>query len=329
MATIRDVAKQAGLSVATISKYLNGGPVREKNRGTIQNAINALGYQVNPYARSLKTRRSMSVGVLLPSMITPFFTNMLTELDLVLRGSGYHELVSFYGPDHGLEREKFQFLVNAGVDGLIYAPEHVTAGEFEEIVGGRGLPVILTDRLVEGVSADTVLVDNTEAVCEGMGQLISRGHRRIAIINGPEAVFTAKERMAGYLRALAGAGIAYDPALVKSGEYSAPTGYRSFQELMAMPAPPTAVFTTNYDLTLGALTAAHERGVKLPDEVALYGFDCSDICNILVPPVPVIAQPEKEIGRLSAQYLLERMEGYAGAPRVSRLRAIIPETVKI
>ena len=113
--------------------------------------------------------------------------------------------------------------------------------------------------------------------------------------------------MVGYLRALADAGIAYDPTLVKSGEYSVATGYRSFQELMALQHPPTAIFTTNYDLTLGALTAMHERKVRLPEDVELYGFDCSDICSIVVPPVPVIQQPETEIGRLSAQYLLERM----------------------
>lgn len=327
MANIRDVAEYAGLSVATISKYLNGGAVRGKNREAIQNAINALGYQVNPYARSLKTKKSMSVGVLLPSMITPFFSNMLMELDHVLRQQGYHDLVSFYGPDHGLEREKFQFLVNAGIDGLIYAPEHVTSGEYDEIMTGHNLPVILTDRLVAGISVDAVLVDSTNAVCEGMRQLIARGHRRIAAINGPEAVFTAKERMVGYLRALADAGIAYDPTLVKSGEYSVATGYRSFQELMALQHPPTAIFTTNYDLTLGALTAMHERKVRLPEDVELYGFDCSDICSIVVPPVPVIQQPETEIGRLSAQYLLERMEGYDGPPRISRLRANIPQLV--
>ncbi len=321
MATIRDVAEYSGLSVATISKYLNGGPVKAQNRQKIQDAIRALDYQVNPYARSLKTRKSMSVGVLLPSMITPFFINMVLSLDSILRRRGYNSLVCFYGPDHGLEREKFQFLVNAGVDGLIYAPEHITYEEYADLMVGHSIPVILADRLIAGIQADAVLVDSASAVQAAVQQLLSQGRQKIAFINGPETVYTAKERMSGYLRGLSQAGVQYDPQLVRSGDYTFSTGYRCLHELMALPQPPDAIIMSNYDLTLGAITAAHELSIRIPEQTALYGFDCKDVCGIMVPPIPVILQPEAEIGKLAAEYLLQRLNGFDGEPRITRLKA--------
>ena len=127
MATIKDVARLAGVSVSTISKYLNGGNVLEENAESIRKAIAELDYRVNPFARSLKTQRSKSIGVLLPDITAPFFGNVLVSLDKVLREHGYHTLISCYSASYGLERENLQFLINNGIDGLIYAPENLTA----------------------------------------------------------------------------------------------------------------------------------------------------------------------------------------------------------
>ena len=320
MATIKDVARMAGVSISTVSKYINGGHVREENLEAIRDAIEALDYRVNPFARSLKTQRSSSIGVLLPDITAPFFGNVLTSLDKVLRENGYHSLISCYSSNHGLERDNLSFLLNAGIDGLIYAPEDLSLDEFYELTATRKIPVVQLDRTLQGLDADAVLVNNAEASYNAVTHLIDKGHRRVAIISGPKSVFSAKERQIGYLRALSDRGILYDDQLVISQQNDFATGYLGFESLMRLTDKPTAVFTTNHNITMGFLTAARERGLRIPEDVDIFGFDCVDICSMLRPPIPVVHQPESEIGTLAANYLIQRLEGYTGDPRVTKLR---------
>ena len=323
MATIKDVARMAGVSQSTVSKYINGGQVRPANLEAIRSAIAALDYRVNPFARSLKTQRSHSIGILLPTLSVPFYSQIFTALDKVLRENGYHTIISCYSSDHGLERDYFNFLISIGVDGLIYLPENLTADEFSEITANRGVPVVQVDRAIPGVSADTVLTDNTEASCRAVSHLIRGGHRRIAAITGPSSLQTARERIAGYLRALEETGVHYDDSLVLRGEPIFATGYQGFVELMGLPAPPTAIFSTNSDMTIGAVTAARERGIDIPRDVAVFGYDCVDICSMMTPPLPVVHQPEQEIGRTAASWLIRRLEGDDSPPRTVRLKCDI------
>ena len=320
MATIKDVARMAGVSISTVSKYINGGHVREENLDAIRNAIEVLDYRVNPFARSLKTQRSSSIGVLLPDITAPFFGNVLTALDKVLRENGYHSLVSCYSSNHGLERDNLSFLLNAGIDGLIYAPEDLSLEEFYELTATRKIPVVQLDRTLQGLDADAVLVNNAEASYNAVTHLIDKGHRRVAIISGPKSVFSAKERQIGYLRALSDRGIIYDDQLVISQQNDFATGYLGFESLMRLADKPTAVFTTNHNITMGFLTAAREQGLRIPEDVDIFGFDCVDICSMLRPPIPVVHQPEPEIGTLAANYLIQRLEGYTGEARVTKLR---------
>lgn len=320
MATIKDVARLAGVSVSTISKYLNGGNVLEENAEAIRNAIEALDYRVNPFARSLKTQKSRAIGVLLPEMTPPFFGSVVMSLDRTLREHGYHTLISCYSSSYGLERENLQFLLGNGIDGLVYAPEDISAEEFYDLTGNCNLPTVQIDRMVQGVNCDTVLVDNADAAYNAVDHLIDRGHRRVAIITGPKSVYSAKERLVGYLRALSDHGILYDDSLVISGPYEFATGYRAIDTLMNLPDPPTAVFTTNYDFTIGLVTAARERGVSIPETLDIFGFDCVQICTMMNPPLPVVQQPEFEIGRTAAEYMIQRLEGFTGDPRVTKLK---------
>ena len=323
MATIKDVANLAGVSPSTISKYMNGGNVREENIEAIRSAIAALDYRVNPFARNLKTQRSHSIGVLLPEITAPFFGNVMTALDKVLRENGYHSLISCYNSNHGLERDNLHFLISTGVDGLIYMPENLSVEEFFELTANCSVPTVQIDRCLQGLPGDTVLVDNAEAVHTAIKLLANQGHRRIAIITGPKVVFSAKERLVGYLRALSDLGILYDDQLVISGQSEFGTGYRGFEALMALSDRPTAIFTTNYNITMGVITAAREQGLHIPDDVAIFGFDCVDICTMLKPPLPVVHQPEQEIGQQAARYLIERLTGYDGPPRVTSLKCSI------
>lgn len=319
MATIRDVAKLAGVSMSTVSKYINGGHVRPENIGAIREAIEKLDYRVNPFARSLKAQRSRSIGILLPDLTAPFFSAVLTALDRVLREHGYHTLISCYGSDHGLERDNLSFLITNGIDGLVYIPEDLSAEEFYELTGNFNIPTVQVDRQIQGVQTDVVMSNNTDAVYEAVSRLLRKGHHKVAAVTGPKSVSTSKERLVGYLRALSDGGIMYDDEVVISENNDFATGYRSCEVLMQLEERPTAVLATNYDITMGMITAAHERGVRIPEDLDIYGFDCVDICTMMKPPVPVVQQPEQEIGTTAARYLIQRLEGYAGEPRIVRL----------
>ena len=319
MATIKDVAKMAGVAPSTVSKYLNGGTVREDNLSAIQSAIAELDYHVNPFARNLKTQRSCTIGVLLPDMTVAFWGNVMTALDRELRDHGYNSLVSYYDSNHGLERSKLQFLLNAGIDGLIYIPENLSADEYYELTANYGIPVVLVDRMIPGVHTDTILTNNTDASYTAVGRILSEGHQRVGIISGSQTVFTAKERLVGYLRALADRNIPYDDTLVVTGGTNFTTGYNGFLQLMSLPNPPTAIMGTNYDITLGVITAARENNIQIPDQVRVVGYDCAEVGTVMTPPMPVVQQPEQEMGRLSAVYVVERLNGCTLPPRMTRL----------
>ena len=320
MATIKDVARKAGVSMSTVSKYMNGGNLRAENAAAIREAIAALDYRVNPFARSLKAQRNRSVGILLPDLTAPFFGTVLTAMDKTFREHGYHSIISCYDANPGLERDNLRFLLTNGVDGLIYVPEDLTAEEFRDLTESFAIPVVQVDRAIQGVRSDAVLTDNSEAVHAAVSHLVQKGHRRIAIISGPKSVFTSKERLVGYLRALSDHDISYDEELVFNGELTFATGYQSFQKLMALPHPPTAIFCTNHDITMGCITAARERGFHLPEQIDFFGYDSLEACNIMTPAVPVVHQPEDEIARTAAAYLIERLSGFEGPVRQTRLK---------
>ncbi len=323
MSTIKDVARMAGVSMATVSKYLNGGNVRPENLDAIRSAIEALDYRVNPFARSLKTQRSRSIGILMPDITAPFFGSVIMSLDKTFREAGYHTLISCYSSNHGLERDNLSYLISHGIDGLVYVPEDLSAEEFYELTANWNIPMVQMDRAITGVQSDTVLVDNADIMHQAVSLLIHQGHRRIAIITGPKSVFSAKERQVGYLRALSDHDILYDDALFISEDNTFATGYRGCKTLLALEDRPTAIITTNYDITLGLITAAREQGANLLDDISIFGFDCTDVCTMLSPPLPVIQQPEQLIGQTAANYLIQRLEGYTGEPRMTRLKCKI------
>ncbi len=190
MSTIKDVARRTGLSLSTISKYLNGGNVREENRLAIDAAIEELDYSVNVFARSLKANRSMTIGVLLPTISSPFFGRVVAAMEPVLRRSGYECFVCSYDFDREQELKKLEFLARYHVDGIVYVPENVTAGEVRARVGA--IPVVLIDRSLDQADYDTVVVDNLNAVYMAIELLIGRGHRRIGLIAGPQTISTAR-----------------------------------------------------------------------------------------------------------------------------------------
>lgn len=329
-ATIKDVAKHTGLSIATVSKYINGGNVLESNRVLIENAIRELDFKVNEMARGLKTNRTMTIGVLIPALENIFCTSIVANIENILIKSGYSTIICDYKQDPDLEKEKFNFLVNKMVDGIITMP----LGSYAEGVKDlqrRNIPVVLIDRPIREVSCDTVLVDNLNASYDAVEYLITQGHKRIGIIVGPKDIFTAQERLKGYLRVFEDYSLTVDHSMVKTGDYQIESGYRLLNELLDASEPPTAVFVTNYEMTLGAIMAVNERNVKIPDELSLIGFDNLQLAKIVKPPLSIVVQPMQQIGETAANILLKRLKGdMTNFPSMFRLKTeiLIKESVR-
>ncbi len=321
MSTIKDIARETGLSLATISKYMNGGHVLEQNRERIEAAIEKLDYKVNYFARGLKTNRSMTVGVLLPTISSPFFGQVVAAMDAQLRRRGYHCLVCSYDFDPKLELEQLELLVNINVDGIVFVPEQIQAARLTALVGK--VPVILVDRVIPDFHCDAVVADSLNAIYSAMEILFRRQHRRVGLIVGPQDISTARERLVGYRRVHEDYRMPLDEQLIRVGNYDLESGYRLFNVLMDLPRPPTAVCVTNYDMTVGAITAAHERGIALPSEVDFIGFDNIDLCRVVTPPLDIVEQPMEEMGREAARIMLRRLEGSREPPQLLRLKSKI------
>ena len=318
MATIKDVAQYTGLSIATISKYLNGGNVLEDNRRRIGEAIEKLDYKVNRTARALKTNKTMTVGVLLPSLYTPFFALICADIEQFLKAHGYSMIVCSYHDDPAEEILKLQFLQGLHIDGIILAPTGVTADELTALK----TPIVLMDRNIPGF--DSVVTNNIAAVHSAVEELIIHGHRRIGMIVGPLSVTTAYERKLGYERAFADYNLTVDEALIRVGGYDIASGYREMIELLNMDPRPTAAMASSHDLTVGAIMAAYERKLKIPEDISFVGYDEEQITKVFDPPVTTVLQPMEEIAQSVTELLVRRMAGDDnGSPQLIRLKTTL------
>ncbi len=328
--TIKDIAKQTGLSIATISKHINGGNVLDENRILIERAIKELDYKVNEIARGLKTNKTMTIGVLISNLENIFSTSIVSNVENILLKNGYSTIICNYNEDALLEKEKIGFLLNKMVDGLIMLPLECSSGQINKITRDN-IPVVLIDRHIKGAECDSVLVDNLNASYNAVEQLIIRGHKRIGIICGPKDIYTTRERLKGYIRVCEDYAMEFDQSLVKFGDYQLQSGYDLLCELLELDDKPTAVFVTNYEMTLGSIIAINERNIDIPGELSIIGFDNLQMAKIVKPPLSLVVQPMKAIGETAAKLILRRLKGDMGNfPEIYRLKTEIQikESVK-
>lgn len=323
--TIKDIARETGLSLATISKYLNGGSLREKNRQAIEQAIRKLDYHVNEYARGLKSNRSRTVGVVIPELSNLFITQIISVMEGVLQEKGYSVMVCDCRSDPERECRAVRFLLEKRVDGLINMP--IGAGAHLEPALEKELPVLLLDRplplLANRVSC--VLSDNEGAARTAARRLLEAGHRQIGIIVGPTDIFTSQLRLKGYREALEEYGVTPCENLIAYSDYTVQGGYRQICRLLEENKDMTAVFVTNYEMTLGALIALNERGVRIPEELSIIGFDNLDLSRVANPPLTIVSQPLEEIGLQAARLMLDQLSGENRTPLTLTLSTSIQE----
>lgn len=320
---MKDVAKYTGLSVATISKYINGGNVLENNKKLIEEAIEELNFRVNEMARGLKTNRSKTIGILIPNLEKVFCTSIVSNVENILIRHGYSTVICDYKEDIKLEKEKLEFLVNKMVEGLIIMPLGGDESIIKEAID-EDIKIVLIDRDLKDIECDVVLVDNLNSSYDAVEELITRGHKRIGIISGPKDVYTAEERLKGYRRVHEDYSMTIDEELIKYGDYNVDSGYELLNEFLHMKNPPTAVFITNYEMTLGAIMAINENNVVVPEQLSIIGYDNLQMAKIVKPSLSIVVQPMKVIGETAAEVLLRRLSNdVSNFPQRYRLKTEI------
>jgi LacI family transcriptional regulator len=316
-ATIKDVARVAGVSVASVSRALNGHEsVTEATRQRILAAAGELRYVPHAAARSLITRRTDTVGVLLPDLHGEFFSELIRGIDAAARASARHLLIS---SSHGSEAEAAQALrmLQGRVDGLLVMSPHADSGVLAANLPAT-LPTVLLNTRVASGSYPAFSVDNDGGAAEMMQHLFASGRRRIAFISGPDNNFDANERLRGYRAAIADRKGASEYVL--RGDFSEASGYRAGLEICAGTDRPDAIFAANDMMALGCLFALTEKGVAVPDDIALAGFDDIPIARFVTPPLTTVRVRIADLGRRAFERLAELIaDGDDGEKTTERL----------
>ena len=313
-ATIKDVAREAGVSVATVSRVLNDkGPVRPETRQRILEVAGRLGFQPDATARSLSTRKTGTIGALLPDLYGEFFSEVIRGLDLAARRSGHHILVSSSHSDRS-EVEAVLRALRGRVDGLIVMSPEADAPALQANLPDT-LPIVLLNCRVEGIACDSINLDNYAGAVATIRHLAALGHRRIAHVKGAPGNYDACERLLGYRDAMRSLVPDGTGEIEIEGDFSEQSGDRAGREILLMEPRPTAVFAANDAMAIGLLHALQKAGVRVPEDVAVTGFDDIPIARFLTPPLTTVRVGIADLGALAIQRLLLAMERGEGRER--------------
>lgn len=302
MVTIKDVAREASVSVATVSRVLNGaGVVRAETARRIRDVAHALRYTPHSGARSLITSKTHTIGVLLPDLYGEFFSEMIRGIDEAASASQHHILVSRAYAGRS-EIEEAMCAMRGRVDGVVVMSPEVDADSLGNVP--TNLPIVLLCSAVRGAEFDSVTIQNYRGAKEIVGHLISLGHRKIAIINGADGTFDASERLRGYRAALKEAGISPRDALIRCGQFTEAGGYAATMSLLTESVRPTAIFAANDSMAIGALSALRESGIRVPEDISVAGFDDIPLSRYMDPPLSSVKVPIAELGARAVDMLL-------------------------
>ena len=304
-ATIKDIKEETGLSLATISKYLNGGNVLPENRQKIEAAIKKLHYEVNEIARGLVTNSTRTIGVSVFEIADIFNGVLIHHIGRELSKFGYGMMVVDAANDPEKEASNIRFLVNKKVDGIIMVPGSMDSSVMDDAVKAN-IPIVLIDGKYRDKSFDSVTINNREAAASIVDYLMRRGHEKIAFI-GSDASYTANERLKGYREAMDDEGLKLREEYQFVGDLSTEYGYKAMNELMQLEDRPTAVISANYELNLGVVMAMNESQISYPDEISVVGFDNLILSQVLSTSLTVVEQPMERFGVKGVEILMKRI----------------------
>lgn len=316
MSTIQDVAKAAGVSVATVSRVFNNPEqVAPRTRERVREAIRAMHYQPNLLGRNLRRSETRIVLVLLQYISNPFYSQVVRGMEDAAHEAGYQVMLCDTNLDIERERVYIHMLKTRLVDGIIFTGPVIGGGELTEL--SALYPVVqCCEYLEDAPGVPSVSVDDEAAAAEAVGYLLSLGHRRIGMVTGVTGQHSPGRREIGYAKALAGAGIGADPDLMCREAYSYRGGIQACRALMALCDPPTAIFTVSDTMAIGCIHEAKKMGLAVPGDVAVMGFDDTGIASVYDPPLSSVGQPRYELGRRAMEIMLSRMGGEEMTGRV-------------
>jgi LacI family transcriptional regulator, galactose operon repressor len=306
--TIKDVAEIAGVSTATVSRVINNEEgIKNLTRSRVQQAITSSGYRVNTIARSLKTSRSKTIGLITPEIANDFFMNIARSIEEVLEKSGYSLIICNTNESIEEEARRAELLIEKSVDGVIIIPSS-DSGKHFKILTEAGIPVVFADRFTGDFEADSVVVDNQKGVYLAVSYLLARDCNSIAFIGGSLELSNARERYEGYLKALEEFNIEKDDTLVLIGDFHVDSGFKLMKQIMELATPPDQVFIANDFMHMGAIKYLIASGYKPDNSPRIGSFDDLELSSILGYASVTVAQPVKEIGIKAAELLLQRIQ---------------------
>lgn len=309
MASIKDVASRAGVSVATVSRVLNDHPaVRPDTRARVLSAVSDLGYRPNAVARSLRTDQTRTLGLVISDVLNPFFTELARSVEDEARALGYSVIIGNADEQPELQDHHVRTLLDRRIDGLLVSPTDGGSPLMLDAVRS-GTPMVFVDRWIPGMNVPMVRTDGCDAIRDLVAHLHAIGHRRLAIIAGPAATTTGSERVEAFREALEAFGLPLPDEYIGQGDFRAASGRRVTAAFLDLPNPPDAVFAADNLMALGAMDEIRARGLRVPDDIALAAFD--DIAWFVHtdPPITAIAQPTGELGRAAVRSLVALLEG--------------------
>jgi len=317
--TIKDVAAAANVSRATAARALNGyGYVGDAATERIAEAARQLGYRANRLAQALRHGQLPIIGFVPGAIQNPFFAQIAHDIDVELRRSRHSLLIASSEEDLAQERDLLDNLSALNVRGLIVAPASGQENQHLKRLIHDGMPLILIDRELEDIACDSITVDNAAGAHQAVSFLVASGHRRIGVIHDDSRIVTARERLAGYVRALTDAGLPVEKRLMAVSRSTVEYAVDATIRLFSQPDPPTALFTVDSLMTKGALLAFRSMGLSIPHDLSLVGFDDFDLAIFTDPQITVVSQPVAQIGPLAVSMVLDRINGNREPPRRER-----------
>jgi LacI family transcriptional regulator, repressor for deo operon, udp, cdd, tsx, nupC, and nupG len=308
MANMTDVAKLANVSTATVSRVIqNPEAVKEKTRVKVLQAIEELNYQPNILARYFRRTETKTILVVVPSIMNNVFPQMIAGIDLIANQYGYKVLLGNTYQDPEKAYNYIEELKQKQVDGMILLTTKLDNDVINDIADRY--PVVLTSDFIEGLNVPTVAIDNISSSREAVEHLLQLGHRRVGMITGPLNSLLSRDRLKGYRQALLANEIAIESVLIQEGDHSYDSGYNQMNKFLALDDQPTAIFAANDSMAMGAVKAVKAQGLRVPEDVAVVGFDNIQFSEIFEPALTTIAQPLIEMGKRSMELLLKQIKG--------------------
>lgn len=320
--TIKDIAAKLNISVSTVSRALKDNPeISTVTRQKVQELAKTLGYKPNPIAVALKTQKSHTIGIVVPQIVNTFFATVVKKVEEIADQYGYNVLVASSNESFKKEKKNIEVFLANRTDGIILSiSRDTTSYEHIKDIQDRGVPLVLFDRTTKEIEVSKVIADDADAAFRIVQHLIRGGAKRIAIITGPEQLSIGKNRMKGYLKAMSAYKLPIqDDLIIRCDDFSVKAAQEATEKLLNMEARPDAIFGINDDMAIGAIEAIKEKKLRIPEDIAIFGFSNTKRSRYMNPSVSTVNQFPEKVGEVAAELLFEQIL----KPAQSEIREVV------